>query len=271
MNQLDRFEALAEWLVEGTFARLFAGYLHPLEVATHLARAMEDHRVAAPDGTLLAPTDYWIYLHPQDFGPLISRRPTLPDMMAEHVAGLAREAGLVLTAPPRVFVEPLLDVPPHSVRVKAIWQAAEEEEAAATREMTDEEQETVHEAAEAEPRGRPYLVVRGRRHVSLDGSVVSVGRALDNDIILEDRRVSRHHVQLRRRYGRYVLYDVGSSGGTMINDYPVQECVLHPGDVISLAGAEIIYGEDQLPAPDPERGDTSEMDDDRPSRPEREG
>jgi len=260
MNRIARFEALAEWLVEGTFARLFAGYLHPLEVATHLARAMEDHRVYAPDGTSLAPTHYWVYLHPQDFGLLIASRPSLAEDLVEHVADLAREAGLVLVGPPVVSVEPLTTVPPRSVRVEARWQSADGAVEGATREMTDEEQAAIQEAAQEEPRGRPFLIVGGERHVELTESVVGIGRALDNDIIIEDPRVSRHHAQLRRRYGRYILYDLGSSGGTTINGYPVEECVLQPGDVISFAGVEVIYGEDPHPtSPEAGEGDTSAL------------
>jgi len=257
MNRIERFEALAERLVEGTFARLFAGYLHPLEVATHLARAMEDRRVRAPDGTFLAPTHYWIYLHPKDFGPLIAQRPSLAEDLAEHVARLAQEAGLTLTGPPVVAVEPLLDVPPRSVRVEARWEPSEEIAAGSTREMAEEEQEAIRAAAEEERRGQPFLIIDGERHVDLTEPVVNIGRALDNDVILEDPRVSRHHAQLRRRFGRYVLYDLGSSGGTTVNGYPVQECVLQPGDVLSFAGVEVIYGEDPLsPPPAPDGGDT---------------
>jgi pSer/pThr/pTyr-binding forkhead associated (FHA) protein len=94
------------------------------------------------------------------------------------------------------------------------------------------------------PQSRPFLILEGHRHVDLFKATVSIGRALDNDVIIEDPRISRHHAQLRRRYGRYVLYDLGSTGGTQINGYPIEECVLHTGDVISLAGVQTIYGED---------------------------
>ena len=42
VNRLDRFETLAEQLVEGTFERLFRTRLHPSDVARRLARALED-------------------------------------------------------------------------------------------------------------------------------------------------------------------------------------------------------------------------------------
>ncbi|MGD1996299.1 MAG: DUF3662 and FHA domain-containing protein [Anaerolineae bacterium] len=260
MSRFARFEALAERLVEGTFSRLFAGHLHPAEVATHLARAIEDQRTFTLDGTPLAPTCYQVYLNPDDFEALVGVRPSLEEDLIEYISNLAREAGLVLTALPVVSVEASRDVSPHSARVEARQPAAEEVEAGGTREMKQDEREAIRAAIEEEPRGCPFLIVEGERHMELTEPLVSIGRALDNDVILEDSRVSRHHAQLRRRYGRYILYDLGSSGGTAINDYPVQECVLQPGDVISLAGAAVIYGEDPpVPPPDPEEEDTPAM------------
>jgi len=111
----------------------------------------------------------------------------------------------------------------------------------------DEEQDR---EVSAPPPGRPFLVAEGKRHISLLEPIVTVGRSLDNSVILEDPRVSRYHAQLRHRYGRYVLYDLSGSSGTRINGYQIEECVLHSGDVISLGGVEVIYGEDP-PTPYP--------------------
>ena len=189
MNKIALFEAFAERLVEGGFARLFAGRPDSLDVARRLARAMEDHSRSGSDGHLYAPPYYTIRLHPDDFERLAAERQTLATEMADSITEFAAQAELMLSAP-------------------------------------------------------PVLIVGGQRHIDLLQPVVAIGRALDNDIIIEDPRVSRHHAQLRRRYGRYVLYDIGSSGGTQINGYPIEECVLHSGDVVSFAGVQVIYGED---------------------------
>jgi len=258
MSKIARFEALAERLVEGTFARLFAGRLSPLEVATHLTRAMEDHRVLSPDGTPQAPTHYWVYLHPDDCE-LAVERPTLEAELARHVVALAAQAGLALDVTPVVHVLPDDEMGPHEVHVEARWMPEKAAAVERTREMEASEVED-ETAATMAPQGRPFLILEGRRHVNLLQPVVSIGRALDNDIIIEDPRVSRHHAQLRHRYGRYVLYDLGSSGGTTINGYPVEECVLHSGDVISFAGVQAIYGEDPpTPIPLPGSEDTPSL------------
>jgi len=256
MSKIARFEALAERLVEGTFARLFAGRLSPLEVATHLARAMEDHQVLSPEGVPQAPTHYWVYLNPDDLNALMAERPTLEVELAYHVAELAGQAGLALGVTPVVDILAEAEMPLHQVHVEARWVPEEASEVASTCAM-EASGEGDEAASAAVPPGRPFLILDGCRHMDLLQPVVSIGRALDNDIIIEDPRVSRHHVQLRRRYGRYVLYDVGSSGGTQINGYPVEECVLHSGDVISLAGVLVIYGEDPpTPISPPDSEDT---------------
>ena len=79
----------------------------------------------------------------------------------------------------------------------------------------------------------------------LDKPVINLGRQRDNDVIVDDPTVSRHHAQIRLRFGNYVLFDLGSSGGTTVNGHPVQERVLQSGDVIGLARSRgLLYIED---------------------------
>jgi pSer/pThr/pTyr-binding forkhead associated (FHA) protein len=86
-----------------------------------------------------------------------------------------------------------------------------------------------------------YVLVDGYRRMPINEAVVTIGRDLDNDIILDDRRVSRQHAQLRRRHGQYVLYDLDSTGGTTVNDRRVREVPLQPGDMIAFAGLKVRF------------------------------
>jgi hypothetical protein len=249
MGRISSFEALAEKLVEGTFARLFADRLSPLEVATHLTRAIEDSHTVSDDGVAQAPTHYWIYLNPEDCDALAVEQPDLESELAHHVGELSAQAGLATAGPPVVRVLPRREVRSRQVRVTAKWMPEDVAQKGETREMQPSEATVA--SGSSKPPGRPFLILEGRRHVNLLEPVISIGRALDNDLILEDPRVSRHHAQFRQRYGRYVLYDLDSAGGTTINGYPVEECVLHCGDVVSFAGVSVIYGEDP-PTPIPQ-------------------
>jgi pSer/pThr/pTyr-binding forkhead associated (FHA) protein len=70
-----------------------------------------------------------------------------------------------------------------------------------------------------------------------------VGRGLNNDVILEDTRVSRNHAQLRYRSRRFWITDLSSTNGTYVNGEPVEERALRDGDVISLGGLEVAFKE----------------------------
>jgi hypothetical protein len=251
---IARFEEIVQKLVEGTFARLFAGRLRPLEVANALADAMEDNAVPRLGGPPQAPNHYWVTLNLADYDALLTQQRNLAEDLARHLFELADELDFVLPNPPVVSLAPHAKVPLHEVRVSARWLPPEgdsaEEEAGVTRRMPSSSSRAIDE--EQPPPSRPFLILEGQRHITLVSPTVSLGRSLDNDIIVDDARVSRRHAQLRRRYDRYVIFDLGSTGGTTVNGYPVQECVLEAGDVISLAGVEIIYGEDTpTPAPPP--------------------
>jgi hypothetical protein len=91
----------------------------------------------------------------------------------------------------------------------------------------------------------PQLIIGGTQYVPLTRPVINIGRRHDNHIVIDDVRVSRLHAQIRLRFGHYVLYDLGSSGGTYVNDHIISECILKPSDVISLSGVLLIYIEDE--------------------------
>jgi pSer/pThr/pTyr-binding forkhead associated (FHA) protein len=93
---------------------------------------------------------------------------------------------------------------------------------------------------------RPFLIVDGERQMMLTRELVRMGRSREGDVVIDDRRVSRNHAELRWQGNtqRYLLVDLGSTGGTRINGYPVAQCPLEAGDIISLGGVELIYGEE---------------------------
>ena len=78
-----------------------------------------------------------------------------------------------------------------------------------------------------------------RREVSLTAEPISIGRGQKNDIVLDDRRVSRRHAEIRLRLGRYTLYDLQSTNGTFVNGRRIAELVLSDDDRITIGGAEL--------------------------------
>jgi hypothetical protein len=95
-----------------------------------------------------------------------------------------------------------------------------------------------------------FLVVDGVRIFPLEQPVVCIGRAPENDLVITDMRVSLQHAQLRAVGGRFVIFDLDSTGGTSLNGLSVLQHPLTPGDVISLAGIPLVYGQENHPGAD---------------------
>ena len=79
-----------------------------------------------------------------------------------------------------------------------------------------------------------------RREVPLGAEPISIGRDPKNGIVLDDRRVSRRHAEVRLRLGRYTLYDLQSTNGTLVNGRRIAEVVLSDEDRITIGGAELV-------------------------------
>lgn len=89
-----------------------------------------------------------------------------------------------------------------------------------------------------------YLVLPDSRIIPLTQLAVNIGRKADNDIVIEDPRISRMHAQIRQFQDNYLIIDLNSTGGTYVNGKKVVKKVLQPGDVISLAGVSMIFNMD---------------------------
>jgi predicted component of type VI protein secretion system len=72
---------------------------------------------------------------------------------------------------------------------------------------------------------------------------LTIGREEDNDIQLNDERISRFHVKVQEDSGRVILTDLESTNGTRVNGHPVRLRVLRPGDLIMLGRCVLLVGD----------------------------
>ncbi|MFF4650155.1 FHA domain-containing protein [Streptomyces sp. NPDC001380] len=76
---------------------------------------------------------------------------------------------------------------------------------------------------------------------------VRIGRSLDNDLVVSDLGVSRHHAELRQLAdGRYEIVDLDSHNGTYVNGQPVQRHVMGPEDILGVGHSVFRLVGDQL-------------------------
>ncbi len=244
---MERVEAFVSRVIEGWSARLFGAKLQPVQIAKRLIRAMEAHQTISLSKTFV-PNSYVVSLGPKDFAEFEQYRRSLERDLAETLLGAARERSYTLLAYPSVEIESDDDLAPGDIRVSCalVDASGEEVEADAKGLGAVASGHTMVLDREALLRERPRapkatIEPRDAAPVALGPDPVLIGRDPQNDVVLDDRRVSRKHAEIRLRLGRYTLYDLQSTNGTYVNGRRVAERVLDDGDQISVGGLELVF------------------------------
>ncbi|RSN61440.1 ABC transporter [Amycolatopsis sp. WAC 04182] len=94
------------------------------------------------------------------------------------------------------------------------------------------------------------LAVEPSRRNAPSGTAVSVGRARDNDLIVNDVRVSRHHARLERSFSGWRVTDLGPRNRTLLNAVPISgPTPVFNGDRLTFGGTDLLVdGDDFVPA-----------------------
>lgn len=242
MSALSRFEGFMNNVVEGSVQRLFRSPVQPAEIARRLERAMESQQTISVD-RVLVPAFYRAFLNPEDFRAFEPIQESLEREMANYLEDLARERGFSLLEHPFVDVAPDPAVPRRGIQVVAEMSGSPTQANQPGIDRTQVIQTGGRDAGRAAVTAQLVLdTPEGPHAFPLNTTVMTVGRGLNNDLIVEDPRVSRQHAQLRFKSRRYFIGDMGSTNGTYVNGTQLTaDQVLHDGDTVSLGGLELRF------------------------------
>lgn len=84
----------------------------------------------------------------------------------------------------------------------------------------------------------------GGQRTELQQGVLTIGRAPDNQMVLQDQQASSHHAEIRPDMQGYLLVDVNSRNGTFVNEQrlmPQTPRLLISGDVIRIGETRLTY------------------------------
>jgi pSer/pThr/pTyr-binding forkhead associated (FHA) protein len=258
--KLEQLESRLQALIEVRLVSALPGFQVEDLVIQKLASAMKSNLVEDAEGNKVVPNVFTLVVNPKS----VERwqQPNLLEAMINSLKIVGEEAGLKFSAPPTISIVQNSQQQEAVVEVLASHKL---ETAADTRGMTPANENLGNEEIGSFPQNA-FLIVDGVKVFPLIQSVINIGRRLDNQLVIDDPRISRNHAQLRAIKGRFVIFDLNSTGGTFVNGQRTSQSVMYPGDVISLAGVPLVFGQDN-PIPRPDLADTDPLSEASAERP----
>ncbi len=204
-------------MVEGFFASTFRSGLQPVELAKRVMREMDANKTVGVR-EVWAPNRFVFSLSETDGERFEQAEHALVAELGRVVRETATERGWGLVGPPEIELVVDDELKRGRFEVEASFVEGEEELAPLV-------------AGQA-----TLSMVKGgaARTFSLAKPVVTLGRLPENDVVVDDPGASRQHARINGANGEYVLVDLGSTNGTLVNDEPVAERRLDDGDRITI-------------------------------------
>jgi len=203
-----------ERLVEGSFSKAFRSGLEPVEVGRRLTRVLDAERTVGVDGVPVAPNNIGVYLSPDDF----DRFESFADALARELAETAREHA---KAEGYHFVGPV-----------TVTLVADDELRAGECDIAAE----IHEGLRV-----GSLVLPDGRRIPLGEQPLVIGRNADCGVVVADARASRKHAEIRAQGNGFVVHDLDSMNGTLVNGTAIREHPLADGDEVRLGNTVLRF------------------------------
>lgn len=214
---LQSLERRLERMVEGVFRGSRAA-IRPIELGRRLVREMDEQRSVDVKGRRIVPNDFAIHLSPRDLNGFDDIRDVLRAELVEAAREYAREEGYHFMGPVRVELAGDDQVRPGRFTVVASLRQA------------------------AGGVGAGSLVLPSGQRISLGDRPLTIGRQSDCSIPLNDQNVSRRHAEITPGRGAYVVRDLGSTNGTMVNGTRIGgEQRLSDGDILSFGSTYVRF------------------------------
>jgi hypothetical protein len=252
VSVLQRFEKRLEGLVEGAFAKVFKGVVHPVEILNAMQREAEAHKAILAGGRTLVPNRYVIDLSPYDHSRLAPYAAALAQELAQSQAEFIGEQGWTVYGDVIVEIERGDGLDTGMFRVTAeVYTGGDVPPAPAydqgpAHQGYDQQQGYPPYAGggmpqqQASGRGVRLVANDGRSYPLSIGSTV-IGRGDQANLRLPDVGISRRHARLDYDGAQVVLTDLGSTNGSMVNGQRISAVALNPGDMVQIGTTTLTF------------------------------
>lgn len=245
-------ESKLEGLVEGFFTRAFRSGLQPVEVGRRILREMGDNKTVSVN-RVYAPNEFSVTMGSDDYGRFSQMHSGLEKEFSELIIDAAKTNRWNLMGLPKIDFVQDEAMGKGEFRVESTFGAPEDQPNRVSTHEPDEESAGAPSAVSSHTAermglapGAPQLLVldpdgNPSEKISLTRDPVVIGRLSTNDVVLSDSNVSRRHAELRRVGSDWVVRDLGSTNGTVVNGRTVREHTLSDGDRLAFGTSELRF------------------------------
>ena len=248
-DQLAKIETRLQTLIEENTTRILPIRNNRPNISAQMVAAMQSGILTDDSGEVIAPDLYILVVDPETALALGDNKP-FQNELGELILQAGKEAKARFLLPPRIKISADETKDLGKIEVTARFGLNQVDETS-TLTISSEIGNPVPEHA--------FLIINGVQIFPIAQQIVNLGRRVDNHVVIEDLRVSRVHAQIRAIKGHYVIFDLDSSGGTFVNGVRLGQATLYPGDVISLAGVNLVYGQDAAQLSSDDQGTTQPL------------
>lgn len=241
-NNFDRIETHLRKLFEESLLKFFTGDQQHITLIEDLINVMDENLQEGQDGGILAPDRFVLHVPPEDLLNWQAHQDFFNEL-ASSIHEIGQSEGFLYQQPPSIALHSNPEIQQHQFSISAhhsIINPSLPDTAAMVQSEQNHVDTLVPENA--------FLVIGGKTNFPLEKSVINIGRHSDNDLVLENPHISRHHAQLRAINNHYVIFDVGSTGGIFLNGKRIPQATLQAGDVIRMGTINLIYVQDTTSA-----------------------
>jgi len=250
---LNDFERRLEGTIEGIFAKAFRTGLHPVELATRILKEMEAGKTVGVRGVWV-PNHYRFGLSEADAERFSETQKALRRELEAVVTDGARERGWGLVGPPEVELTTDSELKQGAFTCEASlvegpsgW-APPVEPRAPVASSASGAGPAPAAVGPAPSNGPATLTLLGGGGAATTFPILKertvLGRLPECDVVLADPGASRQHAEIRRVGAAYVVADLGSTNGTLVNESAVAEQALADGDRITIGSSVLEFRRD---------------------------
>jgi len=234
MSVLRDFERRLEGAVEGFFARAFRSGLQPVELAKAIQRYAGNYQNVGVDGVFV-PNVYRFELNPTDHERFREFGESLANELSDVLVRTAAERGWQLRGPARIELAVDEDVPLGTYELRGKVEALAGGDAPPRSSAPPRGEEAAGAA-----RATLELVDQAGQQIPLPNQAV-VGRMPGCDVQLDDPSVSRRHARISKATQGWLIEDLGSTNGIMVNGASVDREYLTGGEDIELGNVRLRF------------------------------